>query len=520
MMKHFKLLALLLAIVMLASAFVACNKPEETTTDSKEETTNATTDQSGSESETEEPVVEKVIDIEKNNYKEDFLLSILPDCNPIDYYWVEEGEGDAMSEAVYLRQQKVLDHLGVNVVGSRAPGDHTTYAGEFKIAVKAMDGRVDTLLSHVNSGLPGLMSDMYLRDFNQMPGIDLDSEYWNRDFMDALSISGTKADYYYLGFSNFNILYTYVVAFNKSMMADYATSLDKSLYEMVNTGEWTLDQMLALAKLVTFDKTGDGKTVDDTFGLTAQQWVPWIGLLHASNINLVEMNDKGAYEVVVMGEKYKQKTSELVTKLKEFSASAYGWFEYPEGGTIKGCQVPLTTGRALMQLQSTYSLVGFLDYDIEFGVLPYPLYDSDQYEENTDSHGYRSLQWGGYLCIPAYTGDEKHTTMVGETLSTLAFFSDDVMTTFYEKLLGKKVADVPDDRKMLDLIWSSVCTDFGQTYSQESGTLYFLPNVTWPGDGGSELGSTAEKMTTTGNKKLAQFIKVVSKKSDAGVTMK
>ena len=41
--------------------------------------------------------------------------------------------------------------------------------------------------------------------------------------------------------------------------------------------------------------------------------------------------------------------------------------------------------------------------------------------------------------------------MVGETVELLAYYSDDVNVAFYEKLLGKKVADAPDDRRMLEL---------------------------------------------------------------------
>jgi len=114
----------------------------------------------------------------------------------------------------------------------------------------------------------------------------------------------------------------------------------------------------------------------------------------------------------------------------------------------------LTSNRVLMSVYDTIHLPEYLNYDIEFGVLPLPMYDSNQKQ-------YRALQYGGNICIPTYVKDKK---MVGETLEMYNFYSSNVKVTFYEKVLGKQVADVPDDARMLDIIWAGVCTDVGFTY--------------------------------------------------------
>jgi hypothetical protein len=81
-------------------------------------------------------------------------------------------------------------------------------------------------------------------------------------------------------------------------------------------------------------------------------------------------------------------------------------------------------------------------------------------------------------------------------------------------MLGKQVADVPDDRKMFDIVWDSVCTDFAQTYLDECpSTLYFLCYVTWPGEGGKEPLSYLASFERGSNRQLQAFIKVVEKKS-------
>jgi ABC-type glycerol-3-phosphate transport system substrate-binding protein len=108
MKKTTKLLAFLLAVLCAASAFVACGG--DATVESETESTTA----EGTQTEAKTEETEFYPDVEKNNYNTEFYLSIQAGgTNPIKYYWVEEGEKDAMSEALYARQMSVGDYLGV-----------------------------------------------------------------------------------------------------------------------------------------------------------------------------------------------------------------------------------------------------------------------------------------------------------------------------------------------------------------------------------------------------------------------
>ena len=490
MNRHFKLITLVLALLMVITCFASCIQLED--------------DINGGIGDEEDNALEVYpTTVEKKSYGKEFYLSIVPDCNPMAYLWVEKSTGDAMSEAVYARQERVYNYLGVEVLGTSA-GTYKDYVGRFRTSVEKRDGSVDCLISHVSEGVTGLITQMYFKDFNDVQGIDLEQDYWNMEFMDFVAIDGSR----YLGRSDINIAYTYVVAFNKDLLDQYAGSMEKSVYQLVYDNEWTLDAMLSLAQLVSVDKTGDGKTDDDVYGLTGQQWVPWVGFFHASNINLVEQDENGEYKLAFMNATNADKTKDLVKKLKEFAASEYAYLTFPSGGTgVPSNKVPLRTGRALMELNATYSLENYLKYDLNFGVLPYPLYD--QYQKN-----YRSLQWGGYLCVPSYVEDE---LKVGETLEVMSFYSNDVRVTFYEKMLGKQVADAPDDAKILDeYVWKNVCTDFAQAYaSQIPQALYFLPNVTYSGPEGKEMASHYKSFESSYNDNIKNFIKnVISKRAE------
>lgn len=508
MKKIFRYLSLILTCLMVFSCLAilsGCNSTEdvkidETVADTSSNTYGDGTDEAVpagteliSESETETVTAFREVhpEIAKKNYGEEFFLHILPDVNPTSCYWVEESDNDMLTEAVFERQRKIQDYLGVEIIGTRT-GNYSQYIEPFKTAVKNKDGSVDTLISHVHTGINSLISENYLTDFNDMPGVMIDADHWNQTFMENISIN----DHMYLGYSDLNILYTYVVAYNKEMLDKYDDEMDETVYEMVDNYRWTLDAMISIANLAYIDISNNGKTVDDQYGVVGLHWVPLCGFLHSSNINLIEIGDDGQYQICVYNETNKSKTSDLVDKIKNLSTSNAAWFWENGSSETKS----FTNGDVLMSLSASISLSSYTDYELSFGVLPYPMYDEAQ-----KSVGYRSLQWGGYICVPSYT---RNIDMVGDTVELLTYFSDNVQDVYYQKLLGKQVADSPDDRRMLELIWDSIVSDFGQTYHNvfdKGGVLYLIPEVTKP-SATKNLASFMASIEKTATKSLRAFI--------------
>ncbi|MBQ7830296.1 MAG: hypothetical protein IJ345_08505 [Clostridia bacterium] len=441
----------------------------------------------------ETTVGEFIPGVDTDNYDSNFYLSILNDSNPVNYYWIEENDNSVLSNALYERQQKIKEQLGIDVFAFNA-GYSDNYTEDFKTSVAGKLGSIDTLLTHTSLGISDLVSGGFLAPLNNVPGLNLDADYWNQSLMDSLKIN----DLYLLGFSDFNIPNTYVITFNPALMAEYSSSLDKSLYQMVDDYEWTLQQFADVAKL---GYVNNGSVDSNQYGLTGLQWVPWCGFLEASGVNLIEMNNEGEYEISFMSDAYIDKTKNIVSLLTELASAESTCLDYMQ--TINPT-VPYFTGRALMTLTSTYDISSYLNYDIDFGVLPYPVFDSNQKE-------YRSLQWGGYIVLPAYM---ENAEMVGKTLDLLAFYSEDVKNAFYQTAFGVKLEEKADDVRMMDIVWDSVCSDFAIPFDDVSGSItYMLPTVTSSGgDGLQSLSEFAYARIRSGNAALKKFFQRVDKK--------
>ena len=110
-------IALFLAIVMLLVSFASCGGAvtEETTVAAGKENNEVTSEKVGEASEEITTEEEYKPDIEVKNYNSEFYLSIMGDVNPVEYYWVAESSNDAMTEALYLRQENVRKHIVANI---------------------------------------------------------------------------------------------------------------------------------------------------------------------------------------------------------------------------------------------------------------------------------------------------------------------------------------------------------------------------------------------------------------------
>lgn len=506
MKKFLSIISLILIVTMLGSLMLSCNEstsePEASTAESAEETVinnqSGTEKATATETETEPVEVEATPSIEKKNYNDDFFLSIMPTASFMEYHWVEESSNDAMSQAIFDRQERVRKYLGVNLIGT-ATESSAAYVEPFKNAVRNKDGSVDALLTHQYHGIDGFITGNYLAKFNDYSQIDITGDHWYTQIMEDVSIGGNM----YLGMSEFNILRAFVVAFNKDILDKYDDALDESVYDMVYNYHWTLDKMISLANMVYIDSTGDGKTLDDTFGISAEHNAPFSSFPLAFDIQMISPNEQGEYVVSIYNEQNQAKTTAIVDKLFELAKSNCAWFwKYNSSDVLN-----LPSNRVLMTLCSSYQLPYYSTQDLSFGVLPYPMYDEAQKDV-----GYRTLQWGGYITIPSYVEDPQ---MVGDTIEVMSFYSQDVNYTFYEKILGKQASESPDDTKMLEIVWDGIGTDFTQTFYSiymDSNLFHIIPYVTFP-DRTDNLASFIARVERSVNKQISKFITLVEKSS-------
>ncbi|MBQ9151615.1 MAG: hypothetical protein IJX72_05135 [Clostridia bacterium] len=448
-----RLLALLLVAVMSLSA-VACATGNETDG----------TDAAGSTEAATEATTEYKPDIEVKNYDCDFNFVASGSSVPREVIAIEDMEdikaGD-LETAVYERGLKLKDHLGVTLVYQDA-GDWIAYASNVSKTVQAGDDAYQMVLTHVYQGVTDLITNNALYDIGELDSVNLDAPYWASELMEEVKVN----DKYLIGYNDFCLADVKVIVFNKDMMNQYNLTAP---YDDVLNKTWTLDQLIEMASTVSADN-GDGKWDNqDTYGISGWGWVPLISFVTSSDMKIVDRDDVGSFTLAY--ENNSEKMLSLIEKIMAMYQADYSYFWKSTESTNADKILKFSDGKTLFQLTGNKDLVSLREEDIRFGILPYPLWDENQAE-------YKSLNWNGIFGVP---GSIKNPEMVGDVLELMGYYTADVKTAYYEKLLGSKLAESPEDAEMLNIIWNSQVSDVGLIACNSSGQMdalvYMIPKM-------------------------------------------
>ena len=443
-----KLLALLLAGLMIlpATACATENDPEETK------------DPEATQEELEDDTGYKP-DIDKKNYNNQFNLI----GTHTIMQWVtadEDSEGDPFADTLLERAIRLKEQIGVELVQI-----NTSYGelpNEVLRCVQSGDPAYQMVAAHCHIGTATLMSSGAMYDFNKLESVNLDAPYWSLSFMEGLTLD----DEYIIGYNDFCLAEAACMIFNKDLMTRFNL---KEPYDDVRNKTWTLDKLISYAS-VAYEDNGDGTWDDkDVYGITGWGWTDLTSLLVGSGIKLVDRDETGEYKVIV--EENSEKTLNALTKINEIYQAEYGYFWSP--GTPRGsAELKFGKGQSLLYNASTAGLTSLRGESVRFGVLPNPLYDTKQ--EN-----YRSFSWNGVLMVPSVFHNAD-SSMVSDSVELLAYYTAPVKKAFYEDLLGTKLAEAPEDAEMLDIIWATQVTDVAMVTADISGMtniLYMAPNL-------------------------------------------
>ncbi|MBQ8249777.1 MAG: hypothetical protein IJY93_07870, partial [Clostridia bacterium] len=196
--------------------------------------------------------------IEKKEYGEDFTV-LAPEWGLYtNYFFSDEAGTDVMTQALYEREVKIEEHLGVTI----KPHWVATIQ-EIPTAVRELnmsgDDNYQLVLTHCIMGTSSMITDKLLLDMNELEAVNFDADYYNHVSNENLSVNGHQ----YYAISDFMIPDPNAVLFNKSLIEELNL---EDPYQLVRDGEWTVDKMMEMMNAATIDN-GDGRgDIHDPYG--------------------------------------------------------------------------------------------------------------------------------------------------------------------------------------------------------------------------------------------------------------
>ncbi|MBE6611835.1 MAG: hypothetical protein E7632_05040 [Ruminococcaceae bacterium] len=437
-MNKNRTLALILAGLLTASVF-SCGDAATDATDTTDTTTAAT--------ETEPPLPIPEADYggaDFNIYLWD--LSKLP---------VTEENGDILNDAVYARNRKVEDLYNVKLnytISAGGIAEIGDWYGTMTASIMAGDNDIQ-LAGGYGYRLASLTLDGNFANLLDIPEIDFSAEWWPQNIQEAGNLGGNM----YMAIGNIDYSYyenIFAIFFNKQLADELKI---ESPYELVKSGKWTLDKLIALSELGGADLDGDSKMTNaDRFGYITGQHTRVDVFVAACDIPITEWNSDGIPSLGPLSEKF----SDLSVKLKDFlNAKDYVWYKDDANNDTM-----FSNNQGLFFMQKMSAADALRDMDADFGILPAPKWDEAQEQYYTN----QCIGDSTTYIIPV-TADHSQS---GTILEALNYFGwTDVLPVYYEKALKGKSARDNESQEMLDIIFYSVIYDFTQIYAYNFGDL-------------------------------------------------
>lgn len=482
------------AVLLLASLLIACGSEQADTPANDTATELPPTTESAEQEVTRTP---HKVDVDALDFGGDTLDMLASTWSGyLFYFFADEENGDIMNDAIYRRKQAVENALNISIVTHQDGYYINEVYSELSKTVLAGDSTYDMVFNHCITGISSSVSEGLLYNLDTLPHIDMTADWWNREQMDVLRLGNNT----YFAVNDMMLPAPYVMFFNKSMVLAYDMT---DPYQLVHEGKWTLDAFTEMVRTVKADIDGDGKMTEaDNWGLAAPDESLYISFMTGAGQYMTDRDENGRIRLAINTEKTQSLMDLFATLSKEEVICP--------SGTDVSKAISFDAGRLLFVTGCITDAENMRDYTVDFGFLPYPKYDEAQ--EN-----YLSLDWGGLLSIPATISDP---AMVGAAMELLAWESrNEVIPTYYEKILVGKLARDDETEKMMDLLFDTITYEVGGNYfgfsSGTSELFYLLPKQAVEQQK-SNLASLYAKLEKSASKTISKFYDALEKVEDLG----
>ena len=473
-MKITRKLSLLLAIVMLATFLVACKKGSEgsaqtTGGDTSGGTVNTSGDNQGS--------LDEGWETDENGYVLDNLdgidlggkeIRILAREGTFSEYYVdvEDITASAINSAVYFRHLETQERLNCKLKYSTAAGTYTERA-EFanKAQTMAAADEIDLVSSYSLTASNIMLNGLYA-DLNKSQTLEFDKPWWNQLMVDSCTVYGKM--YYASGdISHLLLGEAYAYRFNKDIASNSLGEFLKqnygvdSLYELVDEGKWTYENMMAIANAVVSNPDGV-KDASDTFGYVVEHYATdsfWAGC------GLKHLASGADGSIVVSSDMGGEKADGIMTKLQTFFKSNAAVVTGSEYSGISGTEGhAFNLWKAEKALFFNCRVYDDLTKNFDVGVLPVPKYNEEQ-EMYITCPGFGYSMWG---VVRTTTTDYESCCAVLEALASNGYRN--TVPAYFDDMFANR-QDTVDDYRMLQIVREGIRIDSGRVVDNAFGEL-------------------------------------------------
>jgi len=365
--------------------------------------------------------------------------------------FAETATGEPINDAVYARNRYVEEKYNCNITQVLAE-DHQS---RLTRSVRAGTDDYDLYYTTLNEFSGSITRGEFI-NLNEMPYIDLEKPWWDQNAKNSLSISGklyfTTCDLILLHNDSSSAL-----LFNKALITSYGL---EDPYELVASGNWTVDQLINMSKDISHDVNGDGiMDENDMYGFVCYRDAS-VSIMHSAGGRIAEkdaddlpfltLNTENAINAL-------EKAFDLMYAPSSFNL--HKELESRDPLYYATAERMFMENRALFYWILLHDVEKFRNMDADFGILPVPKLNASQASYGSTVNQYH----GQAIAIPVTIENKERNGIILEALTAASKYT--LIPEYYERTLQRKISRDNESEGMLDIIFSSHVYDPGYVYN-------------------------------------------------------
>ena len=360
---------------------------------------------------------------------------------------VEDMDGTVLNDAIYTRNATITEKYGIEL--EEIESGNITFREQVANRISSGDTSYQVLYMGLADAAHAAQSG-YLQDITEMSNISLDKMWWTQSSNKAWSMGNRQ--YFATGaITTTDDRAIRTMYFNKDIIADLQL---KTIYDLVYDNEWVYEKFFEYVEAAKQDD-GDGvPTLADTFGASAQ--VTFGFMMTMASGELLTQKDADDYPYLVATDN--QRFIDVVTYLTERIAKNDGIYL----GADQDIRDLFGNGQSLFWAEVLeHAQTMRQNYELNFGIIPMPKYNAEQENYHQYTTGYCTTA----ICFPTTTkgSDLDMATFMVEAMAIESV--ETVTPAYYDICLKGRYVDDPDSAGMLDIITTSVYSDYAEIYS-------------------------------------------------------
>lgn len=503
-----RIVSILLIVMLAVSALAACSENGEDVSKTESQAGSQADASAADESVVEESSVDPCPLEQKYWDKTVSLLRYDSKDRFRGEFWLDEIDEDTSLSAAFAERSALLkDKYGITVEIHYVE-DEFGFTDELDQAISG--GLHYNLASHAAYFLAPKTVDGCFYDLYEANGmvnggkgyLDLDADYWDHGLIEDMSFAGRM----YLLTGDICVTdgnSTWAMLFNKDLINNH--NLDNP-YDLVNSGDWTIDKMCEMAKEVVL-MHGDAMSYDpevgDVWGVLAQTYD---GLMYMQSFGCtkVRKNSDDIPELCIKDQRNIDCFDKLFNLFTDTSfCGVADFFGAWNSGVYAQESRMFANGNALFMSTNIGTLFTdvFNDSGIEYGIIPMPKADKQQDEYRSSGTVYGVTMIAVPVCCPV---EDLDVTLY--TLEALAYYGQEMITPSYYSLVlkGQKTKD-EESEKNLDFIFKNRRYDLSDAYDFNN-MIQFYNNVFFANKASNVYVSQCDSYSGSFQNAIDQFV--------------